>query len=746
MIKLKITLAALILSSMTFAQDTPQWDLQEDFILQNSYDHWGLAMDNTDKLLLNRMKYTGASVCNINGSLQQSAPSYSRFADAAQNDTAIFYADPFNPQIVIVQTFDGIINPTEPFAFNDTISVPFLNATEGIICLALNNTNGNFWIATAPVPGSLTGGAPSNSAIYEINNNGVLLRTITTAAHGLNNMRGFAYYANGGDESLWITSGDLLIEFDLATETVITEKDFSYLATNVTNELESNTNTEDGLTGLTIIEDLYESGVSTLGLVAYSQRCVFFNVANMAQINPDAGINGYGTSYEENVSSTAPLAFTLKNHGNQNLTTVDVAYTVNGMTLGTENFVLTSPLLPGQTVDLEYSTVWNSTSYIGTEIELGFVSSNPNGGLDDDNNNDSYTRTVLVGTAVSGHRRVLIESNIQPDNSSAWGGLLPREIITLNPIYDEDYTMVNIHRSGNSFGFLGILATNPIAQMMGGHPRSVFNRSLSDTPNGNRYSVGTYGNPYLEYKQALDEHKDKLTPCDISIAGEITSNSDKINVTITTNFVDYSPNGNRIGLYITEDNIDGDPDNDYTVRLTLPMSADENGDLVYNWGDQTIPNNPEPGSSYTVTFNDIELDASWDPTKIKVVAYVSEFDDNDPDNDEESRKVLNSNWGPISDFTVVEELTEGIGFEENELGRVEIYPNPNNGQFNVAFENDSGSNVTIELLDLTGRVVYSESETTAKVISMNPTHLTQGTYLVRITSNNSTITKRVTIK
>jgi len=68
------------------------------------------------------------------------------------------------------------------------------------------------------------------------------------------------------------------------------------------------------------------------------------------------------------------------------------------------------------------------------------------------------------------------------------------------------------------------------------------------------------------------------------------------------------------------------------------------------------------------------------------------------------------------------------------LGSVSIYPNPNNGEFSVELKN--GLTKTIDVMDVTGRVVSTKVSDT-DLVNLNINSLSNGVYYVRVKSNNA---------
>jgi PKD repeat protein len=75
---------------------------------------------------------------------------------------------------------------------------------------------------------------------------------------------------------------------------------------------------------------------------------------------------------------------------------------------------------------------------------------------------------------------------------------------------------------------------------------------------------------------------------------------------------------------------------------------------------------------------------------------------------------------------VVKNAASGISFN--------LYPNPTNGDFTIELNN--GTTKTIEILDMTGRMVYT-STTSSDKVNCNLSALAKGIYYVRVQSNNS---------
>jgi hypothetical protein len=83
---------------------------------------------------------------------------------------------------------------------------------------------------------------------------------------------------------------------------------------------------------------------------------------------------------------------------------------------------------------------------------------------------------------------------------------------------------------------------------------------------------------------------------------------------------------------------------------------------------------------------------------------------------------------------VVDPCTGIASLNGNGIKNVFIYPNPNNGEFTIELRN--GLSKTVELMDVTGRVVLATT-TASDLVNLNISDLSNGIYHVKIKSNNA---------
>jgi LEA14-like dessication related protein len=90
-------------------------------------------------------------------------------------------------------------------------------------------------------------------------------------------------------------------------------------------------------------------------------------------------------------------------------------------------------------------------------------------------------------------------------------------------------------------------------------------------------------------------------------------------------------------------------------------------------------------------------------------------------------------------------LTDNTGLNELANNNFIVFPNPGNGIFNVTMKESIAGEFTVNVLDVTGRIVMTKVEN-ADEFSIDMSGAAAGTYTVAIQTSNGTMTKRVVLK
>jgi hypothetical protein len=97
----------------------------------------------------------------------------------------------------------------------------------------------------------------------------------------------------------------------------------------------------------------------------------------------------------------------------------------------------------------------------------------------------------------------------------------------------------------------------------------------------------------------------------------------------------------------------------------------------------------------------------------------------------------------VCGFQLVPLSTEDLAFED-----LRIFPNPNNGQFNLSFVPKSGDEIKVEVLDVLGRTVFSRQYgfSTSFNEQLNLSSVSKGLHFVKIKDGTREVVKKIIIK
>ena len=97
------------------------------------------------------------------------------------------------------------------------------------------------------------------------------------------------------------------------------------------------------------------------------------------------------------------------------------------------------------------------------------------------------------------------------------------------------------------------------------------------------------------------------------------------------------------------------------------------------------------------------------------------------------------------DNIVIKGTAMGVGVKTNDMNQnISIYPNPSNGNFTIT--NTSEKSVSIEIMDLVGKLVF-QSQSAERYIKLDLADVNKGVYFVRITDQSGNkVVKKLVIK
>jgi len=106
--------------------------------------------------------------------------------------------------------------------------------------------------------------------------------------------------------------------------------------------------------------------------------------------------------------------------------------------------------------------------------------------------------------------------------------------------------------------------------------------------------------------------------------------------------------------------------------------------------------------------------------------------------------VTDANGCTSSASYTVNDLTD-LGVDDLNAISFNLFPNPSNGVFNVVLHNTENLEYTVSVMDVAGRVIYSETTTTESV-AINLSNKANGSYMLHLSNGNGHATKRIVLK
>ena len=98
----------------------------------------------------------------------------------------------------------------------------------------------------------------------------------------------------------------------------------------------------------------------------------------------------------------------------------------------------------------------------------------------------------------------------------------------------------------------------------------------------------------------------------------------------------------------------------------------------------------------------------------------------------------------IDDVTV----TAPTGIEQvvGEENSIDIFPNPSNGNFSVAHQTNGNKSQTIEVYNVVGELIYSETTKNKSTNTINISQSPKGIYFVKFNDGEKITTKKIVLQ
>ena len=423
------------------------------------------------------------------------------------------------------------------------------------------------------------------------------------------------------------------------------------------------------------------------------------------------------------------------NDGSAPLTSYDITYTLNN---GSEQTVHVTGqnIAPFSTGSYTFTTSYPTPGPLTVIITL----SNPNGVTDADlSDNSGRTSLTIYDPATATQRTVLLEHFTTGQCQYCPSGHERLEQAISSGI--EDRVAWVAHHVGFGTDNMTINESNQIATLYGNSgtwaPAMMIDRndsnSIGNEDDGVIGSVSSVSDLIPQFNNAIS------TPAYVTVnLSNLTYDpqSRQLGVTVSGEFVSaFGGTEPRLSLYIIQDGIVG--------RQADAASGTYLNNYVHNhvirasisniWGDADAFTNTTAGSTYTKTFN-YTLPTKFSANKCYLVAFVNDYGP-----DILHRTVANATKSGY--LMEGNDPTTGIGDVESSINVV-TYPNPATEMVYVTVE---GQIRSYEMIDALGRTVMAEENVNADILELNVSSLSQGLYIINVTTDRGVAAQRVNI-
>lgn len=233
---------------------------------------------------------------------------------------------------------------------------------------------------------------------------------------------------------------------------------------------------------------------------------------------------------------------------------------------------------------------------------------------------------------------------------------------------------------------------------------------------------------------------------DVFITNQYDSVTRLLNCTVNASFLTTPASGDlRLNLFLVEDSVTGfgfgyDQTNYYNTTFGHPYygAGDPIVGYVHHrvirkvqtgaWGmTGVIPNSPLAGNTYSHTFTNIPVSASWKDFDMDVIAFVSYYNTS-----ANLRQIINSNQKKLTD------VSTNVNAVDNPSSEISVYPNPASGEIYISLLKKQNSESKIIVTDFSGKeVLISPLQQNNSIIETK--NISDGIYFYKVLSGSEMI-------
>lgn len=431
--------------------------------------------------------------------------------------------------------------------------------------------------------------------------------------------------------------------------------------------------------------------------------------------------------------SPKSISVTLMNGGSEKITSVDLSLSHNGNTIS-ETFNV--DIDPKNTANVTFSDfitpIEGSNPYV---IEISKV----NGATNDENTCNNALLSSFTSFKPAKDKAVLVE-----EKTGTWCGWCPRGAVAMERMKEQlgdRFVGLAVHGGGDDPMIVPAYASyiNSIAPNSG-YPAAIIDRkTILDPGQMESAVINQLLKPTKSKLEILCDYNEALQEATIYInvhAKEKISTAHRVwgmiienNVTGTTSAYDqanYYAGGNEgvMGGY---------------ESLPHPVPAEQ---MVYNETaraffpgseGQKISSTIPAGEIATYSFT-IDIDENWDTDKLYLVTALTKGQTSEADN-----ALQISLRKAIENFAV-------STLDVSKVKSIQVYPNPTSGPATIQFTTTETSDVHVSIHDMSGKHLTSRSYSNLNGtyhLPIDQIQLQAGSYIINITSNGETFTRKL---
>ena len=407
----------------------------------------------------------------------------------------------------------------------------------------------------------------------------------------------------------------------------------------------------------------------------------------------------------------------IENLSAEELTSIDIKYTVNGSDSVMESFTDLS-VEPLETYNFTFTSPLSLIEFGAYDIVVTINNAN---GMGPDENPDNDQLGTIVNFIDYAPEKIVVGE----EGTGTWCGWCVRGIVFMEYMantYPDNWIGIAVH---NYDPMMDPEYDDGIGNIISGYPGGLVDRS------------GVY-DP-AEFEQGYTERIDEIAPAELMIENQLVVDG-VLTFDVTATF--YAKVANfRLNAVLVEDYVTGTDEgynqaNYYSGGAYGEMGGFENlpnpvpaADMVYNdvarailggWDgvEGSLPDTVYAGETYSYEFS-VTLDESWDYGNMQIVGML-----------------INNNSDMIENACVNNDITSLPSINNN--SELSVYPNPAKDKLNISIKDNSN----VYVYNVNGQLIMQE-ENISGTYQMDISGLDNGTYIIKVISDNQAFVSKI---